>query len=94
MALARVVTFEDVDASRMEDTRREISGGQRPEGLPATELMLLHDADSGRAIAVMFFDNEADYAQGERVLDALPAEETPGRRTSVASYEVVVRVTA
>jgi hypothetical protein len=94
MAYARVVTFEDVDADRMQDVRRQISGGERPEGLPASEMMLLHDPASNRAIAVMFFDSEADYAQGDRALDAMPADATPGRRSSVGRYEVVVRVTA
>jgi hypothetical protein len=94
MALARVVSFEDVDSERMAALAAEVQGGDRPEGLPATEMILLHDPDGGRALAVMFFADEDDYREGEATLDAMPAGDTPGRRTTVAKYEVSARVTA
>lgn len=92
MPLARVVTFEDVPQERI-DAMRERMSGEPPEGLPATELMLLYDAGARRAVAIVFFDGEADYAQGDEVLSAMPAGDTPGRRTSVARYDVAVRAT-
>jgi hypothetical protein len=94
MALARVVTFEGVDRERIEQLRQEIEGGERPEGLPATEFIVLHDANANTSLTIVFFDNEDDYAQGNAVLDAMPAEDTPGRRTSVSKYDVAIRMTA
>jgi hypothetical protein len=93
MAFARVVTFEDVDSDRIDELKRDMEQGERPEGLPATEIMLLHDREGSRSIALVFFDSEADYQRGHEVLDAMPAGDTPGRRTSVGKYEVAVRRT-
>ncbi len=93
MALARVVVFEGVDAGRMEEMKTQI-GGEPPPGVPATELMLLHDPAGQRATAIIFFDNEEDYRQGDEVLNAIPSAETPGSRASVTKHEVAVRMTA
>jgi hypothetical protein len=35
---------------------------------------------------VVFFENEDDYARGDAASSAMPADETPGRRTAVANY--------
>jgi hypothetical protein len=94
MALARVVTFEGVSQERVDALRQQIGGGGPPEGVPATELILLQDAAAGRAQVIIFFDSEEDYARGDEVLSAMPADETPGRRTAVAKYDVAVRATA
>jgi hypothetical protein len=56
-------------------------------------MMILHDPDSQKALAIMFFDNEDDYAKGHEILDAMPASDTPGNRTSVTKHDVAVRVT-
>jgi hypothetical protein len=93
MALARVVTFEGVDRERVEALRQQIGQGGPPEGLPASEIILLTDLDAGRAQVILFFDSEEDYRRGDEVLQAMPSEETPGRRTGVAKYEVAVRAT-
>ena len=92
MALARVVTFDGVDAGRMAEMRREMEGSERPEGIPAQEIVVLHDAEADRAVAIVFFDNEEDYKQGDEALNAMPAADTPGRRTSVEKYDVAVRM--
>ena len=92
MALARVVTFEDVDRGRIEELRRQMSSGEPPEGLSPTEMMVLHDPDANRSIAIVFFENEDDYRAGDAVLDAMPTDGTPGRRTSVGKYEVAIRL--
>jgi hypothetical protein len=92
MALARVVTFEGIDADRIAALRSEIEDGEKPEGLPATEMMILHDPEGESALAIVFFDNDADYQTGDAFLNAMPASDTPGRRTSVAKHEVAVRV--
>jgi len=92
MALARVVTFDDIDSDRIAAMKEEIEGGEKPEGLPATEMMILHDPEADRAMAIVFFDNEDDYQQGHETLDAMPAGDTPGRRTSVKKYDVAMRM--
>jgi hypothetical protein len=93
MALARVVSFDGVNAQRMEEVKRQISEGERPEEIPATEILVLHDAEGERSLAIVFFDNEADYARGDAALNAMPAGDTPGSRTSVTKYDVAVRMT-
>ena len=93
MALARVVTFEGVPTERIDQLRQEMNEGERPEGLNATEMMVLHDPEAEKSIAIVFFDNEADYAQGDAVLNAMPTGDTPGTRTSVAKYDVAIRMT-
>ena len=49
MALARVVTFEDIDSERIAALKSEIEDGEKPEGLPATEMMILHDQEGEQA---------------------------------------------
>jgi hypothetical protein len=94
MALARVVTFEGVDADRIEQLRREISEGERPEGVPASEIVVLHDAEAEKSLVIVFFETEEDYRRGDETLSAMPAGDTPGRRTSVTRYDVAVRMSA
>jgi hypothetical protein len=91
MAHARVVSFDGVDSSRMEELKQEIEGGERPEDLPATEIIVLHDAEGEKSLVLVFFETEDDYARGDATLSAMPAGETPGRRTSVTKYDVAVR---
>jgi hypothetical protein len=93
MAYARVVTFEGVGKDRIEEMRREMQDGDPPEGLPAKEIIVLHDPNSEESLAIVFFDTEDDYRQGDEVLNAMPAGDTLGRRTSVAKYEVPIRMT-
>jgi hypothetical protein len=92
MALARVVTFEGVSKERMDEMKREMNEGDRPEGMPATEVVVLHDADSEKSLVILFFENEDDYRQGDEVLNAMPADDTPGQRTSVTKYDVANRM--
>ncbi len=93
MAIARVVTFEGVGRERIDELRQRMNEGDRPEGLNASEMMVLHDADAQKSIAIVFFDNEEDYAAGDAVLDAMPTGDTPGTRTSVSKYDVAIRMT-
>ena len=93
MAYARVVSFEGVDQSRIQELKQQIEEGERPEGIPASEIMVLHDPEAQRSLAIVFFKTEDDYRQGHATLDAMPAGDTPGMRTSVTKYEVAVRRT-
>ena len=92
MALARVVSFDGVTADRMQEMRSEMSDSEPPEGLPAKEIIVLHDADAEKSVVIVFFDSDEDYRQGDEVLSAMPAGDTPGRRTSVTKYEVATRM--
>jgi hypothetical protein len=93
MALARVVEFDGVTSDRLDQMKQEMEGSAPPEGVPVKELLVLHDADSEKAVVVVFFDSEEDYQQGDAVLSAMPADETPGKRSSVKKYDVVHRQT-
>ena len=42
---------------------------------------------------IIFFENEDAYRRGDEVLNAMPSADTPGRRTSVAKYNVAFRQT-
>jgi hypothetical protein len=93
MAIARVVTFDGVSKQRIEELKREIEQGERPAEIPAKEFLVLHDADAEKSVAILFFESEDDYTRGDEALNAMPADDTPGQRTSVAKYDVVVRRT-
>ena len=92
MALARVVTFDGVSKARVEEMKQEMSGQERPEGVPASEIIVLHDPEAEKSLVVVFFENEDDYRRGDEALNAMPAGDTPGQRTSVAKYDVAVRM--
>jgi hypothetical protein len=92
VALARVVSFEGVTKERIEEMKREMAEGERPEGLPASELIVLHDPEAEKSLAIVFFETEDDYKQGDEALNAMPTGDTPGRRTSVTKYEVAHRM--
>ena len=92
MALARVVTFEGVSKDRMEQMDREMQENDPPEGFPAAELVVLHDAEAEQSLVVVIFENEDDYKAGDEILSAMPAGDTPGKRTSVKKYDVALRM--
>ena len=94
MALARVVSFDGVGKDRVEEMKREMAGRERPEGVPATEIVVLHDPEAEKSLAIVFFDSEDDYRTGDEALNAMPAEDTPGKRSSVTKYDVVFRMTS
>lgn len=93
MALARVVGFNGVTNERIEELRQQIGEQGRPDEIPASEIMLLYDADAQRSLAILIFENEDDYRRGEEALQAMPAGETPGSRTSIDKYTVAIRAT-
>jgi hypothetical protein len=94
MPVARVVTFEGISTDRIEEMKREMQDGDPPEGLNATEVVVLHDADADRAVAIVYFETEDDYRRGDEVLNAMPAADVPGRRLSVEKYDVAIRMTS
>jgi hypothetical protein len=92
MAIARVVTFEGVNKDRMDQMKGEMESGQPPEGFPSAELLVLHDPEAESSTVVVIFDNEDDYRKGDEILNAMPASDTPGQRTSVKKYDVAMRM--
>jgi len=92
MALARVVSFEEVSKAHMDKMSQEMGEGAPPEGVPAKEFIALYDPETEKSLAIVFFDTEDDYRRGDEVLSAMPVGDTPGRRTSVSKYDVAVRM--
>jgi hypothetical protein len=93
MALARVVSFDGVSSDRIAEMQREMEGTERPDDVPAKEFVVLHDPEAEKSLVILFFENEEDYRRGDEALNAMPAGETPGKRTSVAKYQVAFRMT-
>ena len=71
MALARVVSFAGVNSERMAEMNREMEGGERPDDVPATEIVVLHDPEAEKSVVILFFDNEEDYERGNAALNAM-----------------------
>ena len=92
MAFARVVSFDGVTSERVAEMKSEMESGERPEDIPAKEVVVLHDPDSDRSLVILFFENEDDYRRGDETLSAMPASDTPGQRTSVTKYQVAFRM--
>jgi hypothetical protein len=92
MALARVVTFEGVSKDRMEEMDREMRDGQPPEDFPSSEMIALHDPEAEQSLVILIFETEDDYTRADEALNAMPAGDTPGRRTSVKKYNVATRM--
>ncbi len=92
MPLARVVTFDGVSSDRMAEMKREMEGSERPENVPAKEIVVLHDPEASKSLVIVFFESEDDYQRGDEALSAMPASDTPGQRTSVTKYQVAVRM--
>jgi hypothetical protein len=93
MPLARVVTFDGVSSDRMAEMKSEMEGNERPDGVPAQEIVVLHDPDAEKSLVIVFFENEEDYRRGDEALNAMPAGDTPGQRASVSKYDVAFRMT-
>ena len=93
MPLARVVAFDGVDSARMAQMKSEMEGSERPENVPAKEIVVLHDPEAEKSLVILFFDTDDDYKRGDETLSAMPAGDTPGKRTSVGKYQVAFRMT-
>ena len=92
MALARVVSFDGVSSDRMQEMKSEMESGDRPDDIPAKEIVVLHDPEAEKSLVIVFFENEEDYRRGDEALSAMPTGDTPGKRTSVTKYEVAFRM--
>jgi len=91
VAYARAVTFEGVDRNRIDQLKQQLESDERPEDIPASEIVLLYDAEAEKSLVIVFFETEDDYRRGDAALNAMDPGDTPGQRTSVTKYEVAVR---
>ena len=92
MTLARVVAFEGVNRDRIDELKRQMEDGQPPADIPVKEMIMLHDAEAEKSLVILFFENEDDYRRGDEALNAIPAGDTPGRRASIAKYDVALHM--
>jgi hypothetical protein len=93
---ARVATFEGGDPAvikqNLDDIRSRAPSGP-PEGLPSVGLLMLQDG--GDVVAISLFESEEDLQQGDATLNAMtPAHGSMGRRVSVKSYDVAIKLDA
>ena len=93
MPLARVVSFDGVSSDRMAAMQREMQADEPRDDIPAKEIVVLHDPEGEKSLVILFFETDADYQRGDETLNAMPASDTPGQRTSVAKYQVAYRRT-
>ena len=92
MPIARVVAFDGVSSERMAEMQREMQGSERPDEVPAKEIVVLHDPEGEKSLVILFFETEDDYRRGDAALNAMPAGDTPGQRSSVEKYQVAFRM--
>jgi hypothetical protein len=93
MPLARVVSFDGVSSDRMAEMQREMQANERPDSVPAKEIVVLHDPEGEKSLVILFFETDDDYRRGDEALNAMPTGDTPGQRTSVTKYQVAFRMT-
>ena len=90
MPLARVVSFDGVSSDRMAEMQKEMQGSERPENVPAKEIVVLHDPEAEKSLVILFFETEDDYQRGDEALNAM-SPSGGGSRTGVEFYEVAVQ---
>lgn len=54
-----------------------MESGERPDNVPAKEIVVLHDPEAEKSLVIVFFDTEDDYKKGDEALSAMPAGDTP-----------------
>ena len=80
----RVVRFTDVDPGGLEARLSDMDNGEGPpEGIKATGVQILLDADQRTAVVLQFFDSDQDMADSEQALDSMDPGDTPGTRASI-----------
>jgi hypothetical protein len=92
MAIARVVGFDGVSRERIAEMEQMMREEDRPADIPAKEVIVLHDPEAEKSLVLLFFESEDDYRQADETLNAMPAGDTPGQRTSVTRYDVAIRM--
>jgi hypothetical protein len=95
---ARVARWEGASPEALDQAAagiREDSESGPPEGLPAKRMFLLQDKEAGKSMAIVFFESEDDYRQGDEKLNSMnPPGEGMGQRLGVDKYEVAIELEA
>jgi hypothetical protein len=60
--------------------------------VPATEIVVLHDPEAREVTRHPLLRERGRLPRGDEALSAMPADETPGQRTSVTKYDVAFRM--
>jgi hypothetical protein len=93
---ARVAKWEGAEAEALRKSGDEINAMADqgpPPGVPAKGFTMLIDPDSGRSLAIAFFESEEDMRKGDEALNSMnPSGDDVGKRTSVEMYEVAVEL--
>lgn len=96
---ARVATFEGGDPEQVrrmvEEINQRASSGP-PEGVPSVGLLLLHQPNAGKVMAISLFATPEDLKQGDATLSSMdpPVPGGLGQRASVETYEVGIKLDA
>jgi hypothetical protein len=94
---ARVATFEGGDPAQVRQMIEQIdqrSESGPPDGVPATGLLVLHQPDQGKVVAISLFETEEDLRKGDETLNSMDPPEPGGmgQRASVEMYEVPIKL--
>jgi hypothetical protein len=87
---ARVVRFTDVDPEHIEGRLKQRVEEGPPEGVPATGIQFLHDAEQRTVVVVQLFDTAEEMSASEAALSGMDPSETPGTRASVDRCEIKI----
>ena len=86
----RVVKFTDVTPERVEGLQERLNEREGPpEGVEATGVKFLYDADQQTVIVIQSFESREKLESSEAALEAMDPSDTPGTRVSVDRCEVV-----
>src|SRR5438128_65904 len=66
--------------------------GRLPDGIPATEFLMLVDRDGGRVVEVLLFETEDDLRRGDETMSGMSPGKGSMHRVAVDRFEVPVRV--
>jgi hypothetical protein len=91
---ARIVRFTDVDPDSIESRMQRRGEGGPPEGVSATRIQFMHDAEQRTAVVIQFFETAEDMSASEAALSAMDPSETPGTRASVDRCEIKMEMSA
>ena len=84
----RVVRFTDVDPDRLEQRLSDMKDSEGPpEGVKATGIQILLDAEQRTAVVLQHFASAEDMRDSEQAFDSMDPSDTPGTRASVDRCE-------
>jgi len=93
---ARVATFSVDDPAKIDaeidTTKRYTSDSRLPEGIPASEFLMLVDRRGRKVVEVLLFESEDDLREGDATMDGYAPGEGSMHRVSVERFEVPVRL--